>query len=148
MSSKTPNFNLHKIDLQDSPPDITVLNQNFDIIDEELAKGSTDALPLTGGTLTGPLYFEKDGERKGWIEPVTGEHELNVIATNDPEGTIRYLNINAEHDVETKNAINFIDNSTIYKLYGEHNKDTMPFARCNTPLTLNVTSDGILQIIY
>ena len=33
MSSKTTNFNLHKIDLTDAPPDITVLNQNWDIID-------------------------------------------------------------------------------------------------------------------
>ena len=36
MSSKTTNYNLHKIDLNDSPPDITVLNQNFDILDEKL----------------------------------------------------------------------------------------------------------------
>ena len=38
MSSKTVNYDLHKIGLEDSPPDITVLNQNFDIIDEELKK--------------------------------------------------------------------------------------------------------------
>lgn len=36
MASTTPNYNLVKIDLTDSPPDITVLNGNFDIIDEEL----------------------------------------------------------------------------------------------------------------
>ena len=36
MSSKTTNFNLHKIDLNDAPPDITVLNQNWDRIDTEL----------------------------------------------------------------------------------------------------------------
>ena len=36
MSSKTTNFNLHKIDLTDAPPDITVLNGNFDIIDAQL----------------------------------------------------------------------------------------------------------------
>lgn len=38
MSSTTTNYNLHKIDLADSPPDITVLNQNWDTIDEELKK--------------------------------------------------------------------------------------------------------------
>lgn len=38
MSSKTTNYNLHKIDLKDSPPDITVLNQNFDIIDRKLGE--------------------------------------------------------------------------------------------------------------
>ena len=36
MSSKTTNFNLHKIDLTDAPPDITVLNQNWDALDEKL----------------------------------------------------------------------------------------------------------------
>jgi hypothetical protein len=40
MSSKTTNYNLHKIDLADSPPDITVLNQNFDTIDAELKKSN------------------------------------------------------------------------------------------------------------
>lgn len=38
MSSKTTNYNLHKIDLTDAPPDITVLNQNWDKIDQELFK--------------------------------------------------------------------------------------------------------------
>ena len=37
MSSKTTNLGLHKIDLNDAPPDITVLNQNWDTIDEELS---------------------------------------------------------------------------------------------------------------
>lgn len=36
MASTTTNYGLHKIDLTDAPPDITVLNQNFDIIDEKL----------------------------------------------------------------------------------------------------------------
>lgn len=41
MASKTTNFKLHKIDLTDAPPDITVLNGNFDTIDSELAKRPT-----------------------------------------------------------------------------------------------------------
>ena len=45
MSSKTTNYNLHKIDLNDSPPDITVLNQNFDTIDEKLAN-ALSVLPI------------------------------------------------------------------------------------------------------
>lgn len=36
MSSKTTNFNLHKIDLTDAPPDITVINGNWDTIDAKL----------------------------------------------------------------------------------------------------------------
>lgn len=37
MASKTTNLNLHKIDLTDAPPDITVINGNWDIIDAELS---------------------------------------------------------------------------------------------------------------
>lgn len=69
MSSKTANYNLHKIDLNDSPPDITVLNQNFDIIDEKLKEvedGSSDisaesigALSTSGGEMTGQLQVPK-----------------------------------------------------------------------------------------
>ena len=36
MASQTPNYNLNKIDLTDAPPDITVLNSNFDTIDTQL----------------------------------------------------------------------------------------------------------------
>ena len=36
MSSKTKNYELHKIDLNDAPPDITVLNQNWDKLDTKL----------------------------------------------------------------------------------------------------------------
>ena len=36
MSSTTTNLGLHKIDLTDAPPDITVLNQNWETIDTEL----------------------------------------------------------------------------------------------------------------
>lgn len=43
MASETTNYNLHKIDLTDAPPDITVLNDNFDTIDSEL-KTLSDAV--------------------------------------------------------------------------------------------------------
>lgn len=36
MATSTTNYGLHKIDLTDAPPDITVLNPNFDKIDEQL----------------------------------------------------------------------------------------------------------------
>ena len=36
MSTTTTNYSLHKIDLTDAPPDITVLNNNWDTIDNEL----------------------------------------------------------------------------------------------------------------
>lgn len=56
MASKTTNYQLHKIDLADAPPDITVLNDNWDKIDEELAKGGIPTVLGTsndGATYTG-----------------------------------------------------------------------------------------------
>lgn len=41
MATQTTNYQLHKIDLTDAPPDITVLNPNWDKIDAELAKRAT-----------------------------------------------------------------------------------------------------------
>lgn len=38
MATYTTNYNLHKIDLTDAPPDITVINANWDTIDAELKK--------------------------------------------------------------------------------------------------------------
>lgn len=42
MSSKTTNYNLHKIDLTDAPPDITTINVNWDTIDEQLKTLETE----------------------------------------------------------------------------------------------------------
>ena len=43
MSSKTTNYKLHKIDLTDAPPDITVINPNWDTIDTQL-KNLSDSI--------------------------------------------------------------------------------------------------------
>lgn len=70
MASTTTNFGLRKIDLTDAPPDITVLNQNWDTIDEELDKAYTSdkkptaqdigAVPLDGSeAMTGQLQTPK-----------------------------------------------------------------------------------------
>lgn len=134
MPNVTPNYGLKK-PLPEEFYDIGVHNENMDIIDDKLGK----ALPSTGGTMTGPLYIEKDGERKGWIEPVTGEHELNVIATNDSKNIIRYLNINAGEDIPIKDRIKFVDNSTLYCLYGEHNSPVKVFT---ATVGTNWTADG------
>ncbi len=142
MSTKTTNYELIKPELTD-PADITQTNENWDKIDAELG----NMLPKSGGTLTGALYIDKDGERKGWIEPVDGEHELNVIATNDPKSIIRYLNINAEDDIELKDIIKVVDNSTIYRLYGEHNR---PYTYGTDDLTAGSSplETGQLHFVY
>lgn len=49
MASNTTNYNLHKIDLNDAPPDITVLNGNWDTIDAKLKEVEDTA--ASGGAL-------------------------------------------------------------------------------------------------
>lgn len=65
MSSKTTNFNLHKIDLTDAPPDITVLNQNWDIIDgltaEDFGACSDDHKHSAGDITSGILSVSRGG---------------------------------------------------------------------------------------
>lgn len=65
MAKKTTNFNLHKIDLTDAPPDITVLNENFDIIDAEL-----HTLKEEGGGAPSYTY--------GTVDLIAGESPLET----------------------------------------------------------------------
>ena len=48
MPTYTENFNLTKISLGDSPPDITVLNSNFDAIDSFMDEITRERVSLTG----------------------------------------------------------------------------------------------------
>lgn len=68
MSSKTTNYNLHKIDLTDAPPDITIVNQNWDIIDVELAKRATldDNNKIPAELLPSGKSFEVTVPTSGW----------------------------------------------------------------------------------
>ena len=56
---ETTNYNLKKIELTDSPPDITVLNNNWDTIDEEL-KSQADALDAHKADYTTQIALIKD----------------------------------------------------------------------------------------
>lgn len=57
MSQETTNYKLHKIELKDSPADITVLNPNFDTIDTQLKK-------LSDATMNVPLAYELNDFRR------------------------------------------------------------------------------------
>ena len=49
MATYTSNYNLRKIDLGDAPPDITVINGNWDTIDNELNDIRTDINNMGSG---------------------------------------------------------------------------------------------------
>lgn len=62
----TTNFKLKKIELTDSPPDITVINPNWDAIDTNLKEALTkakdwDSFKNSGGLLMGTMKFTNYG---------------------------------------------------------------------------------------
>lgn len=70
----TSNFNLYKPSLQDSPPDITSTNENWDIIDSELKRLGDVGLPanvnkklpsLIGSTEIREIYLSPNGNDSG-----------------------------------------------------------------------------------
>lgn len=69
----TQNFKFKKIELSDSPPDITVLNFNWDTIDIKLKEAF--ALRDSGGTIDGPV-------RIGGTNPLT-VYQLKAISEGD-----------------------------------------------------------------
>jgi len=76
MSSKTTNFNLHKIDLTDAPPDITVLNQNWDTIDQNMVKGVPLIINVTGNSTNG---YSADKTYSEMVTAYNAGRELRVI---------------------------------------------------------------------
>lgn len=87
MSSKTTNFNLHKIDLTDAPPDITVLNENWDTIDNELKNREVSAFLVTF-TGTASNGFTSD---KTLSEIRTAYNAGQRVYAKDSEGRVYNL---------------------------------------------------------
>ena len=110
MSSKTTNYNLHKIDLTDAPPDITVLNGNWDTIDTQL-KGR---LPTSGGTITGDLLFAKVNNGVASIfKNHNSTSDYGLVLRDKTSGNVTAdLSINA-----TTGKVIFTKNNTAYEVY-------------------------------
>lgn len=100
---QTTNYGLNKPELQDSPPDITVLNPNFDKIDAEMKrltnkdteivesinKVKNDYLPKTGGNITNGLTIKN----KTVAVSVNGSvADANGNITIDVGGDVRSVN--------------------------------------------------------
>lgn len=100
---QTTNYGFNKPELQDSPPDITVLNPNFDKIDTQLKsltdkdtelntainQVKTDYLPKTGGNITNALKVKN----KTVAVSVNGSvADANGNITIDVGGDVRSVN--------------------------------------------------------
>jgi hypothetical protein len=144
MSSKTTNYNLHKIDLTDAPPDITVLNQNWDIIDEELhdiesnvqnkvndhankkdnphgvTAAQAGALPTDGGTMSGAIEFKQAENGYGRMAKnhnSTADYGVTITDVNASGQSVKLVLSATDNGVKLTTRDNVVN-----KLYGEHNK--------------------------
>ena len=151
MSSTTTNFGLHKIDLNDAPPDITVLNQNCDTIDEELSSiGETveealgnltpekigaspsghthtaeqvGALPLTGGALSGNTLGIYNGKAVVLGDNLGASLIANTVDDASDLNNIRNLRVTNSGNLPRAIFLRDVisGNRTDYNIFGEHN---------------------------
>lgn len=69
---QTTNYKLNKIELSDSPADITVLNSNWDTIDTNLKKLSDEKFNKAGGTVSGTVTITGKLTENGGIDITSG----------------------------------------------------------------------------
>ena len=132
MSSTTTNYGLHKIDLNDAPPDITVLNPNWDTIDELLYELSSEYLPLEGGELTGELIVNQNFQvrldlsgvpYRSYLKPIPysigndGNYSTSLIHYQNNTNTAQFM-FNQSGAMIRDNV-----NAKAYALFGQHNTE-------------------------
>ncbi|MEG2149095.1 MAG: hypothetical protein RRY24_06700, partial [Clostridiales bacterium] len=89
----TTNYNLNKIELVDAPPDITVLNKNWDTLDAKL-KICSDADVIQEGHRTDKNVHLGAGERIAWNGKADGNHKHDALyapITHSNNGDIHVL---------------------------------------------------------
>lgn len=154
MSSKTTNYNLHKIELNDAPPDITTINGNWDIIDEELAKkydadnkpspNDLGAVSKAGDTMTGNSLGLLNGQGK--ITVGTDFIQLESYKTVGDTNNRRLLALKDSNDLHSSlQIVDWTDGSSdYYKIYGEHN-----ITKGTTDIGANSTlATGTIHLVY
>lgn len=123
MSLYTTNYNFIKPELTDAPPDITVMNPNWDKTEEELK----NRLPLDGsGTMTGNLVTQRtigsDVHQAVLYPSIYTLGDLNTVGiTHKINGTTDAMLYFNRDSVALFNAVD----TTYNILYGRHNKDTV-----------------------
>lgn len=142
---ETTNYNLKKIELTDSPPDITVLNNNWDTIDEEL-KSQADAL-ATKETPQGAqekanaaLNSAKQytDQKVGEVAQELAAHLAEIIQINPRDFGVVGDGI-TDDTVALNNLCNYLGENggkvTLNKTY-----------LISAPITVNFTNDVVVEI--
>lgn len=132
MASTTTNLGLHKIDLTDAPPDITVLNPNWDYIDEHM-------VDKNGGVMNGNLIIHTDSPTVQLVDAqVEGNQAYSEIRKNasadvdygtyisDASGGTKDMLVLARANELDQKLLLRVESedgasNTKYKIYGTHN---------------------------
>lgn len=136
MASTTTNYGLHKIDLTDAPPDITVLNQNWDRIDQELkiASESGGSAEIYLGTI-GTSWTENSDTgvktQRVAIAGVLAEHTAKVDHYHNGNGTsegyAQFVNEENQYLTYITNGYaETYDGGIIFYIFGDPNTINIP----------------------
>lgn len=96
MATKTTNYNLHKFDLQDAPPDITVLNESMDIIDaklKEFSDGKAEHTAYVANADLNALLEDKAYICAGTMKNTPTPNTYCFVRVYDTESTNRVLQV-------------------------------------------------------
>ena len=143
MSTTTKNYGLVKPELTDAA-DITATNENWNKVDEKLKSLEDDvnnALPSSGGTMTGTLTMKKvEGMGQGeWYKNHSSSIDSGtVVADKDNTGKVAQIVVRAK---DQKVVTKFSDDSLVDKeLFGEHN---VSFARKSIGIYYSLNEIGV-----
>lgn len=109
---KTTNYQMNKPELTDSPPDITVLNGNFDIIDEKLFAiiKAWEDFKATGGEVGGPIilpYGKIFNSGSAFLIEANDDSSVMLRTTRSSDnrkGDLVINNTDAEYNVRPSSA--------------------------------------------
>lgn len=115
MATYTTNYNLHKIDLTDAPPDITVINGNWEIIDTELkkAEGKSSKSVVVTATLNAANW--SDGIYTWSNSNITSADQIVELLPSQSIGSDQLTALQAANIVGTSQSVG----SVTFKAYGE-----------------------------
>lgn len=117
---QTTNYNLKKIELTDSPPDITVHSENFDIIDEELKNLDNDKVDKEEDKQLSDENYTKDEKDKladieeeanNYVHPTSAGNKH--IPTGGAAGQVlKYADTSGTAKWEDESVTDVVDNLT------------------------------------
>ncbi len=140
MSTQTSKYGFTKPDLTDVA-DITLYNENWDKVEEELS----ELLPLAGGTLRGSVDVNN-----GYGRVIALNTQAQVESRNIPgdASNRRVINVrNSNSGIDLKHSLSLLDivnnTTTTHHIYGTHNKPNNTYTGNGSATSRTIDTGGI-----